>query len=287
MKPNTFLFLAIAVIAMSVPVLSQQPATSKPSFEVATVKRNLTGEQISSSSAQARSGRYVATAATLRRLMQTAYQLRDFQLIGGPAWMSSDRWNIEAKAEEGSLPQPDLSLMLQSLLEERFQLKLRRETRELPTYDLLVARGGHKLKLSEDQSIPGPPQRGAAPLPPPAPPQRGAPLPRGTTFGGRGFLRATAQPLSNLIRNLSDQVGRTIVDKTGLTGLYDITLEWTPDLGQRNPILGGPDAPPPAAELSGPSIFTALQEQLGLRLESSRGPVEVLVIEAAEKPTEN
>ena len=105
---------------------------------------------------------------------------------------------------------------------------------------------------------------------------------------GRGMLEASSIPITTLLLPISQQLGRRVVDKTGLTGLFDIKLEWTPDPGQGGPFLpAGPDAPPPAADLSGPSIFTALEEQLGLRLESTRGPVDVLVIESAVKPTDN
>jgi uncharacterized protein (TIGR03435 family) len=102
---------------------------------------------------------------------------------------------------------------------------------------------------------------------------------------GRGTLRASSIPIENLIPILARLLGRTIVDKTGLTGKYDISIEWTPDEGQFAP--KGPDTPNPSSDVTGPSIFTALQEQLGLKLESQKGPVDVLVIERAEKPSEN
>jgi uncharacterized protein (TIGR03435 family) len=183
-----------------------------------------------------------------------------------------------------------MSLMLQSLLEDRFQLKIHRETKELPVYDLAVAKGGPKVKLSEDQSPFRPPERGAAP---PPPPQRGGPMPRGSMRMGRGDLEATALPLTSLINALSQQLGRTIVDKTGLQGLYDIKLQWTPDALPSGPAgsggpagIRGPNEPPPP-DPAGPTIFTAVQEQLGLRLESSKGPVEIIVIDNVERPAAN
>ncbi len=293
MKQKTLLLIALGIMVLAIPVLSQGPGGTKPSFEVATVKPNASGDNRVAILGQP-GGRMVVTNATLKMLMGVAYRVRDFQIIGGPNWINSDRWNVEAKAEEGSIPPrtgpPDpnvfdpMTLMMQSLIEERFQLKMRRESREMPVYELVVARSGSKLKLSEDQTPFRPPERGA---PPPPPLQPGGPMPRGAMRAGRGSLEANALPLSSLIQALSQQVGRTIVDKTGLSGLYDIKLEWTPELGQGAVIPGGPEPPPPAADLSGPSIFTALQEQLGLRLESTRGPVEVLVIQSAEKPTDN
>ena len=225
--------------------------------------------------------------------MAVAYRVRDFQIIGGPSWTGTDRWNIEAKAEEGSIPPrtftdpgiPDpLMLMVQSLIEDRFQLKMHRETRELPIYELLVGKNGSKVKLSEDQGPLQPPEKGSPPLPPP---QRGGPVPRGMMAVGRGNLNAGGVTLANFVQVLSQQLGRPVLDKTNLKGLYDIKLQWSPELGQGQFPPGVPEPPPPPPDASGPSIFTAVQEQLGLRLESAKGPVEVLVIDSVEKPTEN
>jgi uncharacterized protein (TIGR03435 family) len=231
--------------------------------------------------------------------MTFAYRVRDFQIIGGPSWTTSDRWNIEARAEEGSVPPrtgvrdptaPDpIALQVQSLLEDRFQLKLHRETRELPAYELVIAKGGSKVKLSEDQS----PIKPSEPGEPPKPPQvirPGAPMPRGSMWMNTGGLEANGVEFSSFVQMLSQQVGRTIIDKTGLKGLVDLKLQWTPEMGQRStpfgPVPAGAE-PPPASDPSGPSIFTAIQEQLGLKLESTKGPVEVLIIDSVEKPTEN
>jgi len=261
----------------------QQPAATRPSFEVATVKSGASGDNRIAILAQP-GGRFVATNATLKMLMGTAWRVRDFQISGGPGWAGTDRWNIEAKAEAGSIPPPTgppdptvvppLMLMLQSLIEDRFQLKMHRETKELPVYEIVVARGGPKIKPSEDQSPPSPGQ-----------PQRGGPMPRGSMRMGRGDLEANGVPVSNFILGLSQQLGRPVIDKTGLKGLYDFKLQWTPEFGQGPIVPGGPEPPPPPAD--GPSIFTAIQEQLGLRLESTKGPVEVLVIDSVQKPSEN
>ena len=165
---------------------------------------------------------------------------------------------------------------------ERFQLKTHRETKELPIYELLVAKDGSKLK-----SVPEPPRPapGTPPGPPPAP---GGPMPPGSFRIGRGEMMGSAIPIENFIQSLSSMVGRTIVNKTGLTGFFDVQLHWAPDPGETGPFGPVPGVqPPPPADPSGPSIFTALQEQLGLRLESSKGPVETLVIDSIEKPSEN
>ena len=275
--PKALLFIAL---------FFQQPAGTKLSFEVATVKPAPPGDNRIAILGQP-GGRFVANNVTLKMLMGTAWRVRDFQIFGGPGWAGTDRWNIEAKAEAGAIPPPSgppdptvippLMLMVQSLVEDRFQLKMHKETRELPIYELVVARGGPKIKPSEDQS---PLSLG--------PTQRGGPIPRGNMRMGRGDLEATGVPVSNFIVGLSQQLGRPVIDKTGLKGLYDIKLQWTPELGQGLGPLGppgGPEPPPPPAD--GPSIFTAIQEQLGLRLESTKGPVEVFVIDSAQKPSEN
>jgi uncharacterized protein (TIGR03435 family) len=174
--------------------------------------------------------------------------------------------------------------MVQSLLEDRLQLKIHRETRELPVYELLVAKGGSKMSLSADQSPEKPPEPGSPPL---SMPQRGAPAPRGMMKMGRGSLETNGVPISNFIMGLSQQLGRPVIDKTGLKGFYDIKLQWSPELGQGLFAPGSAEPAPPPSDASGPSIFTAIQEQLGLRLESAKGPVDVLVIDSVQKPTEN
>ena len=289
---RTLLLISLGVVIVAIPIFSQGPGQAKPSFEVATVKPNASGDNRVAIMRQP-GGRFVSTGISLKMLMGFAYRVRDFQISGGPNWITTDRWNIEGKAEEGSIPPPTgppdpnvpdpLSLMVQSLIEERFQLKMHRETKELPVYDLVAAKGGPKIKLSEDQSPFRPPERGAPPLPPV---QRGGPMPRGSMRMGRGELEANGVPLANFIQTLSQQLGRPVIDKTELKGLYDIKLQWTPELGQGLVVPGGPEPPPPPAD-AGASIFTAVQEQLGLRLESTKGPVEVLVIDSVQKPTEN
>ena len=296
---KTLLVVVLGAAVIAIPVFSQAPGVSKPSFEVASVKHNTSGDNPVSIMNQP-GGRFVATGIPLKFLMTFAYRVRDFQISGGPDWITSDRWDIEGRAEEGSIPRPTgppdpnvpdpMSILVQSLLEDRFQLKFHRETKEFPVYELSIAKGGPKIKLSEDQTPFRPPERGA---PTPPLPQRGGPMPRYSMRMGRGDLEAVALPLSSFIQTLSQQLGRRVMDKTDLKGLYDIKLQWTPDAGQGGgpfgpfgPGPGGPEPPPPA-DPSGPSIFTALQEQLGLRLESTKGPVDVLVIDSVGRPSEN
>lgn len=267
---------------------------TRPSFEVASVKPNVTGDRRVSITTQP-GGRFVATGVSLKTLIGFAYGVRDFQILGGPDWLDDDRWDIEARAQEGSIsligptdpnvPSP-IALRVQSLLSDRFRLNIHHDAKDLAVYDLTIAKGGPKLKLSEDQSAIRPPERGS---PPPPVPQRGQPMPRGSMRMGRGELEGTGVSLLGLIRGLSAQLGRTIIDKTGLTGLYDFKLQWTPDINRESGPFGrtGPDSTPPAPDLAGPSIFTAIQEQLGLRLESAKGPVEVIVIDSVQKPSAN
>jgi len=287
--------LGIAVVA--IPIFSQAPGGSRPSFEVATVKPGDPGQRGSSIMNQP-GGRLVIRGMPLLGLITFAYRVRTFQVSGGPGWISTDRWDMEARAEEGSIPPqtgipdpntPDpMALRLQSLLEDRFQLKIHRETKDFPIYELSIAKGGSKMKLSEDQTPYKPPERGA---PPPPPMQPGGTMPRFSFRTGRGSMEAVAMDIANIVQSFSSQLGRTVVDKTGLKGLYDLKLQWTPDApvqggpgGLAGP--GGPEAAPPI-DPNGPSIFTAIQEQLGLKLDSTKGPVDVLVVDSVQKPTEN
>jgi uncharacterized protein (TIGR03435 family) len=255
-------------------VFGQSPAALR--FEVASIKpANLPpGFASSGFSRVYPGGRLTLEMSPVGSLISMAYGLRPYQILGGPDWINSDRYNIEAKAADNASP-AQINLMLQSLLEDRFKLKIHRDTRELPLYQLVVARGGPKIKLSENQN----PPRGASPT---ASSQRGG-LGPGQVRRGRGEFEANAVPIDGFVKVLSGQLDRPVIDKTELKGLYDILLRWIPELGT---VLPGGQEPPPA-DVAGPSIFTAVQEQLGLKLEAVKGPVEVLVIDSVERPTEN
>jgi bla regulator protein blaR1 len=261
----------------------QNPATASESgFEVASIKPAdpaASGMRIGISPG----GTFTATNATLKALIQQAYEVRDFQISGGPGWLDTQRYDIAAKSnltgtsddemrkmtdQQRDALKAQFLLKLQLLLADRFHLKIHRETKELPVYALSVARIGPKIKTAADDDATHTRLR--------------------LRSGGAGKLEisGTRIPLANLVRALSDQVGRTVVDKTGLTGNYDFTLTFTPDLGLP-PATGDAIDRPTATGGDGPSIFTALQEQLGLRLESQKGPVEVLVIDSAQKASEN
>jgi uncharacterized protein (TIGR03435 family) len=212
-------------------------------------------------------GRFFATNATVNDLAGFAWDVRSRQISGGPGWTGSDKYNIEAKADpatkfpEGFAAASPFRAMVRSLLEERFKLALHHGSREESIYELRVMQGGTKLAESKNA------------------------FPQGL-FPGRGRVDGKAAPISLLARYLAGPAGRVVVDKTGLPAKYDFTLSWTPDSSPLPRTSEGADGER-ATDPDGPSIFTALQEQLGLKLQSARGPVEVLVIDHAEKPDVN
>jgi uncharacterized protein (TIGR03435 family) len=316
----------VATVALSVAGPLAQTAQQKPSFDVISIKPSAPlGTGAIRIGGGVQGDRFTMSSATLRMLLQTAYQRPgntplsgQLPLIGGPGWMDSDRFDVQATTDcsGGAIPRERLQLMVQSLLEDRFRLKAHLETRELPIYELVVGRDGPKIKRSADQAppvlsmtLPGPCEPASSTTPPPFPGGRGglpfgpgvAP-PRGSTFmmmGTSGMtVRATATRMAMVIGMLQQQLGRTIVDKTGLEGLYDFELTFSPE-GLESPFGRGFPLPPPAAGIPAtsatapatasdpvPSLFTAVQE-LGLKLESTKGPVEVLVIDSVDKPSEN
>lgn len=250
-----------AVLALAGLLAFAQPAP-RAAFEVASVKP---GDPNNSqfSYRLLPGGRYIAANVTLKNLISSAYSVTDPRMSGGPGWLNTDRFTIEAKAGSALPPWPDsnkeLSSMLQSLLEDRFKLAVHWETRQAPVYELLVDKAGARLKRAD------PAESGAFSI-------------------AQGRIWSRAVPLEYLASNLGYLLGRPIVDKTGLRAKYDYTVTYTPDPGQAAVGAAAPtDGPAP----DGPSIFTALRQQLGLRLESAKGPVEILVIDRAEKPEAN
>lgn len=232
-----------------------------------------------------------ATNGTLQMLINAAYGVEPNQVSGAPSWANTDRYDVEAKMDSSTiddlrkLNEDDRRVarqhMLQALLAERFKLTLHRETKELPIYELVVAKDGprfHEAKPGDTypNGIKGPDGQSHG----------------GTMFMGPEGFTAQGIPISNFVQHLKRQLGRNVVDKTGLTGKYDFTLKWTPDESQgamfKRAEGGQPGAEATSTpESSGPSIFTAIQEQLGLKMESQKGPVEIYVIDHAEKPSED
>jgi uncharacterized protein (TIGR03435 family) len=271
-----------------------------PAFEAASVKPNKSGDPRTALFFQP-GGRFMATGVTLKMLVGAAYgtpqPLPDFRLIGGPDWIGSDRFDIIAKAEGDPQPgpqgpPPSMFLMLRTLLKERFQLAVHNESRELPIYALVTARSDKKLgpqmnpTAVDCAALRG--ARGNAPPAPPGPPPLSGRLPCGARLAP-GNLVVGSMSITQLTTAFSRIVNRTVVDRTGITGNFDLDLTWTPDqLPQGSQGTPPPGAPPlPPIDPNGPSIFTAVQEQLGLKLESTKGPVDVVVIDRAEHPTED
>jgi bla regulator protein BlaR1 len=200
---------------------------------------------------------------TLKTLVEIAYGVRPFQVVGGPGWIDIEGFDVDARPPIDSANPADPATLsreqkkvgerLRSLLADRFGLTLHGEIREQPVYALVVATGGPKFKESAE----------------------------GKNFvrGGRGSIIGQSVGLRMLVLNLSNQLDRRVIDKTGLTGSYDFELKWTPDIES-----SGPPAP---SDSDKPSLFTALSEQLGLKLESAKGPVQVWVIDGVEKPSLN
>jgi len=272
------LLLAIAgLAALAVPVVfgmlhppavrAQSQPAARPSFEVASIKPDNSGDrrvrfQLTPG------GRMVMTNASPKMLIMMAYNLKPDELKGGPNWIDSVRYDITAKASRPASGD-QMKEMVQSLLEDRFQLKFHHETKEMPIYALVVGKHGPKLKASEVSGE------------------------RKSMFRvGRGEMNLDGANMPALANALSNLVGRTVLDRTGLSGTYDIRMQWTPDVGEAPMMKGPPGAPPAgsgeqAPESGGPSIFTAIQEQLGLRLEAQKGPVQVMVIDHIEKASAN
>ena len=246
-------------------------AQHKRGFDVATIKPNSEKDNRFMMPGGPQGGTYRATGVTLKMLIMYAYGVRAaFQVAGGPNWIGTERWDIQAKVEGETPVTRDLFLqMLRDLLEDRFQLKARRESKEMPIYELVVAKNGPKL-TPHSGGVPKPEER------------------LRIRYGSLQFRQGTP---AGLAFQLSVQLGRTVIDKTGLTGEYDFTLVWSPEPGQGGLEAIGlppdPNLPPPPTDLNRPSIFNAVQEQLGLRLESQKGPVEMIIIDSAEKPSEN
>jgi len=260
------ILLTIASSALGQAVATK-PAVKIPVYDVVSIKPNKSGSGGMSWSNQDDS--FEATNASVMIILMNAYGIREDQISGAPEWVRSTRFDLKAKVVD---PDPEVMknltnkqrlTMLQGVLASRFKLQAHTETRTLPVYDMVVAKGGSKLK--------------------PAPPavvttdEAGNPktMPRGSWTFGNGTLSATAMSSLALANQLASELEHTVIDKTGLTGVYDLTLKWTQDDGQ----------PPP--EGSSPSLFTAVQEQLGLKLQPAKGPVGILVIDHIELPSDN
>jgi uncharacterized protein (TIGR03435 family) len=261
----------------------------RPRFAAASIKRNPSREQLSVAAPMGvgyrPGGRLVAGNAPVTMLIQRAYSVQGFQVVGGPAWIHTDGYDINAKPE-GNTDQAKMWLMLQTLLADRFKLSMHHETRNLPVYDLQAAKGGPKLPPARGGAcsevltgVPEPGQRGQA-----------APCGPGLVRAGTGLnMDGVSVSMPAVAKMLSALMGREVVDKTGFTGRFALHLEFAMDdalAGLPNP-MGQDASGQPADPGARPTIRTALQEQLGLKLQASTGPVDVFVIDRVERPTEN
>lgn len=268
---------ALLTIAIMLPAaLAQQPAAQPPiTFEVASIKPSAPSPmgQHNVSIGMAPGGRFTAQGVSARMLMSIGFGVKEHEIIGGPSWLDTERFDISAKPDgasvSGPLTQEQMRPMIQALLAERFKLATHPESKEGAVYGLVAGKNGPKLVESQAANGPG----------------RG-----GQMRMGNGSLNANGVPVQFLADNLSRILSRTVVDKTGLKGRYDFKLEWTPDdsTSLRMPGLPAPggDGPPPS-DSKGPSLFNAVEEQLGLHLNSEKGQITTIVIDRIEKPTEN
>ncbi len=266
-------------------MLSAASAGQPPVFEVASVKPSQPG-QAGTEVGRRPGGRLVAVNATALRLLRYAYMVQDYQLVGLPAWAANERFDVAATmaGEPPRLPGPDDPFLAaaRALLAERFMLAVHRETRELDVYALVKARQNGQLGPALRESAQGCPDAltkarlsGA-----PAVDASGAPL-CGIREAAGGRLRAGGTPMSLFVTLLAARLGRAVVDRTGLNGDWDFDLAYS-DL-QQGALPASPNAQP--VDPNAPSLFTALQEQLGLKLEATKAPVEVVVIDRLERPT--
>lgn len=268
-----------------IPILACALPAAEPKFDVASIKLNPQAHEPGDNAApgflksiaySSRGGRFSMegpASTPLSLLIQLAYNVQEYQVLGGPSWVNSAGYDITANAGNDSTFE-QMRPMIRSLLADRFKLALRHETRELPVYELTTAKGGAKITALKAGSC-----ATLDPDNPPPPPDPSRPRIRycGGIVRRMNSFEATAVPMPKLVELLSEEVGRTVVDKTGLTGNFDFQLDFVHD------VLANNDA----GAATGTSIFTALQDQLGLRLESAKGPVEALVIDHVERPSAN
>ena len=279
---HPFNYLAPLVFAALLPtashVAAQQlspgatAAASQPVYDVVSIRENRSGSN--TMSIRGGGASFVATNVNLTTLLMNAYNIRRDIMSGLPGWANSTSFDVNAKISDPdiaamkNLPREQRQAMLVTLLQDRFHLRAHIETKTLPVYDLVIAKGGSKLK--ENAALPTESSD----------PNNGPSRPKsGSMRISNSEMTAVGIPTSNLAANLAFQVERNVIDKTGLTGKYDFTLKWTPTEleGKPNGLTDNP----------APDLFTALQEQLGLKLEPSKGPVDTLVIDHVEMPTEN
>jgi uncharacterized protein (TIGR03435 family) len=237
-------------------------------------------------------GRVSAPNSTLRELIRSAYGVDDDRILGGPDWVARARFAVEAKAERTDATPSQLQAMLADLLAERFRLEVHLERRELPVFVVTLAHGdGHLGPALRRAGVACEPITPPPGVPPPPPPPPGGSLRRPLvpanaglrcpTLFFPGWIAGRAITMAQLAPRLGPYAGRPVIDRTHLDGEFDFDLAYTPE---QPPNFNGAALPPTA---DGESLFTAVREQLGLRLEAGRAPLDVIVIDGAERPSEN
>lgn len=278
LQRGLYLFMLLGVMGGAYAV-AQDSAASVPSYDAVSIKPNKAGDN----RMMIRHGQtdYAGTNITLKQLLRYAYDLTtDDQISGLPGWAESDHWDIVAKmdaetvAAQKKMPEEESNLqrraMMQKMLADRFKLTTHHEQKEWTVYNLVIAKGGSKLTEIAPEA-----PAGDGPLP------KDGKMHGGMSWMETGKLTAQGVPVASLGSFLAQTLHKQVIDKTGLTGKYDMTLQWTPD-----------DMPTGSHEATGvdtnaPSIYTALQEQLGLRLDTVKGPVDTIVVDHVEVASEN
>lgn len=262
-RKQLFLLLAASSLALALPKLQAQTTPTPPTFDVASIRENKSDQHARSHiMSSPHDGRFTTINVPLNMLLKFAFNVPESQISGIPSALGAQKFDIEARANptiDAQLSKLDSDqgrmqkqLMIQALLSDRFKLTWHNETRQLPVFNLVAIKSGSKLPESKSS---------------------------GRTFNTRhGQLDDQGITTAALADQLAIELGRPVIDKTALNGRYDIALKWTPDDG---------GTPTPDSPDSAPSLFTAIQEQLGLKLESTKGPVQVLVIDHIEEPSPN
>ena len=252
------LLILLAAIAVA-------PGQSSSQFDIVSIKPSAPDAHNNFMIRSFPGGTLRMAGVPLRMMIMDAYRVKVFQVSGGPDWVRTERWDVEAKADgfPGRIPRDQEDAMAKAMLADRFQLRVHSSTRKMRVYALEVDRSGSKLKphTGQDREF----------------------------RGGYGSLMVKQGTVESLADAISRDLGRVVLDRTGLKGDYDYALKWTPDPGEGGPeTIGLPPSPPAAHPAGGgPDLFTALREQLGLRLTAARAPVRMVVIESVEKPSAN
>jgi bla regulator protein blaR1 len=271
--------IGIMIRCASLALLLIYPGFAQLTFEVASIKPANPDQQGGLIQFMPGGGLKL-TNIPLRAMITFAYDVRDFQVSGGQGWVGNERFDVLARPDRAAVDGPDdfakmnddqrktmrnqIAERLRALLADRFQLVVHKEIKEQPIYALVLAKNGPKLQETKETGT------------------------QQNMMTNRGRSQGHAIPVEMVAQMLSGITGRPVVNKTGLTAKYDFVLEWTPDIGPDARAQGfGDGINTPAPAPGGPTIFTALQEQLGLRLDSQKGPVENIVIDRVEKPSEN